>query len=74
MTKTYPAYESPTMIYTSDNRYTIVAASDVPAFLAAGWSATPVGGINDAPSEIEGDVPVPEAPQSKAPKSKPNKE
>jgi hypothetical protein len=60
MSKTYPNYQTPTMIYNQQNQFTIIDAADVEAFVAAGWSTAPSGDIHTAPTEFPGEVALPD--------------
>lgn len=69
MSKNYPDYDTPTMIYNALNQWTIIDATDLDAFLAAGWKSTPGGDIYTAPTEYQGTLDLP--PAAPAPKMKP---
>lgn len=56
MTKTYPNYENPTMIYNTDNEYTIVDATHLKAALAEGWRQTHSASIHEPLKEYGGVV------------------
>lgn len=62
----------PSMIYTANNQYAIVEDTDVAAFVAGGWFATPQGDIYTEPTKYTGDmtipVPLPDKKKTATPK------
>ncbi len=64
MTKYYPDHPNPVMIYNPQNHYAIVDASDLDAYLDAGWNATPLGDAHTDPVPFTGDLALPEADEA----------
>lgn len=56
MTKTYPDYENPAMIYNDANEFTIIDGSQVEAALAAGWQMTHSASIHHPLKEYVGNI------------------